>query len=387
MFFVWENFMKRKRIICFVMLSVLLSFPLYGRSGKVPHFLDTFTPKKDTTLLVVFHPTMYVLESIDALKKAGFIPDNMYVVGLYHIKEKVGYKKSMKFAKSFNKRWIFFHAAENPLTPDNIFMKNGCSSLFKKIVDKADGAILFGGADIPPYLYGKKTSLLTEISTPFRHFFELSFVFHLLGGYQDTTFTPLLENKPDFPLLGICLGAQSLNVGTGGTLVQDIWSEIYKTNTAEDVTSLNKEQLHRNPWSIIYPEKNLLHYAMHHVILEPGKILADVISVYKGQEPLVISSHHQAVNKIGRNFEVAAYSMDKKVVEAIVNKKFPQVLGLQFHPEFDIIWTDHSKVQFELSGKKESVDNLLKRDNRSLEFHKNLWKWFFSTIQYYRERA
>ncbi|MCD6116992.1 gamma-glutamyl-gamma-aminobutyrate hydrolase family protein [bacterium] len=373
--------MKRKKIFFFTIIYILLSISIYGKSTKPPHFIDTYIPKKDTTLLVVFHPTMYVLNSVNALKQAGFIPDNMYVVGVFSINEKADYTMPEQFAGNFKKKWLFFHAAAGSLYTENIFQKNNCSPLFKEIVQKADGAILFGGADIPPYLYEEKTSLLTSISTPFRHFIELSFVFNLLGGYQDKTFEPMLKDKPDFPFLGICLGEQSLNVGTGGTLVQDIWSEIYKTKTAEDVTFLNSEQLHRNPWAVIFPEKSLMHFSMHHIILKPSKVLADKISVYTGQKPLVISSHHQAVEKIGKNFEIAAYSMDKKVIEAIVNKKFPNVLGVQFHPEFTSIWADHSKVRFIPGEKTASISSILEKDDRSMDFHRNIWTWFFNSVE------
>ena len=73
--------------------------------------------------------------------------------------------------------------------------------------------------------------------------------------------------------------------------------------------------------------------------------------------------------------------MDGKIIEAIVHKKYSNVLGVQFHPEFKIIWTDHSAVQFRPYGQRNSVEYLLKNDNNSLDFYKNLWKWFFTSVQ------
>jgi putative glutamine amidotransferase len=43
-------------------------------------------------------------------------------------------------------------------------------------------------------------------------------------------------------VFGICLGCESLNVGTGGTLTQDIWSEIYGVLYLEDAVALSKER-------------------------------------------------------------------------------------------------------------------------------------------------
>ena len=63
---------------------------------------------------------------------------------------------------------------------------------------------------------GKRRASSRPIEDPVRHYFEVSAIFHLLGGSQDPAFQGLLEGRPDFPVLGICLGCQSLNVGTGG---------------------------------------------------------------------------------------------------------------------------------------------------------------------------
>jgi hypothetical protein len=58
------------------------------------------------------------------------------------------------------------------------------------------------------------------ITDPHRHYLELSFLFHLLGGFQDESFLPLLEERPEYPVLGICLGMQSMNVATGGDMIR-----------------------------------------------------------------------------------------------------------------------------------------------------------------------
>ncbi|MFW5721010.1 MAG: gamma-glutamyl-gamma-aminobutyrate hydrolase family protein, partial [Bacteroidota bacterium] len=50
-------------------------------------------------------------------------------------------------------------------------------------------------------------------------------------------------------------------------------------------------------------------------------------------EPLIYSNHHQAIEKTGKDLEVIATSTDGNIVEAVQHKKYPNVLGIQFHPE------------------------------------------------------
>lgn len=58
-------------------------------------------------------------------------------------------------------------------------------------------------------------------------------------------------------MLGICLGSQTLNVGTGGTLFKDVWSEIYGKKYLEGVIQIGRENLHKNPFARLYPEEKL----------------------------------------------------------------------------------------------------------------------------------
>jgi len=377
-----------RRFICAAALLIGLA-PVAGiaQTGPAPRFLETFTRHPDTVVVAIFHPTMYVIESVNALKKAGFIADNYYAVGLYHTSEGADYTESMEFADALKDKWIFFHSEDGQLSPGNIYTENDCADSYRLVIEKTDGAILFGGADIPPYCYNEETSLLTRISTPARHLFELSFVFNALGGYQDTAFTPLLDKHPEFPLLGICLGEQSINVGTGGTLIQDIWSELYGKKTAEQVILMDQDALHRNPWKAIYPVTDILSYSMHHITPVNDGLLHREFSVFKGQKPLVISSHHQAVENLGMNIQAAAYSADGRVVEAITHTEYPHVLGLQFHPEFSIIWTDKRPVSFFPGDEERTIEQRLADDNKSLSFHRRLWKWFFGKTRYFHKTS
>ena len=161
------------------------------------------------------------------------------------------------------------------------------------------GVIFFGGPDIPPELYGQKMGLMTEVSDPVRHYLELSFIFHLLGGYQDEKFRPLLEGR-HFAVLGICLGCQSLNVGTGGTLVQDIWSETYGKNTIEDVIALGKDNWHTNPLYRLDPSRGLFPDFLHPIKLDPKGFFCSRLGFLPNLTPTVLSAHHQQIKKPGK---------------------------------------------------------------------------------------
>ena len=274
---------------------------------------------------------------------------------------------------------------------NSLFQKNSLDAEFNEIFKKSDGIIFFGGADIPPYIYHEKTNLLTQIHTPYRHFLELSFIFHLLGGFQNKDFKAFLEFNPQFPVLGICLGCQSLNVATGGTLIQDIPSEIYGKMYLEDVISSPPESWHTNPFIRLYPEKavsqNLFPYIMHPIKLRKKAKFVSSLGFQAEDSPYVLSAHHQMVDKLGKGMKIAATSLDGKVVEAIEHQAYPNVLGTQFHPEFPILWDQAKKFKMRPEDKQEkSLLSILKNNPPSFAFHKKIWSWFCEKLVAYHKK-
>jgi len=247
------------------------------------------------------------VRSLVMLREKGLIKlENLLVVGVYHEKEKTDYQKTIDFVMEDSLDWIRFHQLTDDIDKDVVFQKNALSDDFEKIFKNSDGIIFFGWADIPPYIYNNKTNLLSSINTPYRSFLETSFIFHLLGGSQDKNFKALLESRPEFPVLGICLGCQSLNVGTGGTLIQDIWSEKYGKKYLEDIIALSKDKWHANPFAKLYPEEKLIPYNMHPLkLLKTGKFLNE-FGFTKEDKPFIISAHHQMVGKLGKDMKVIA---------------------------------------------------------------------------------
>ncbi len=134
---------------------------------------------------------------------------------------------------------------------------------------------------------------------------------------KDETDLLVLEEaeKLKMPILAICYGCQSLNVSRGGTLFQDIESQIDN--------SLKHEQgvpLERNSHSISIKENSLLERLITTVNNADKKITVN-------------SHHHQAIKKVGKNLDASAWANDSVIecIEDVREDRF--VLGVQWHPE------------------------------------------------------
>ncbi len=153
---------------------------------------------------------------------------------------------------------------------------------------RLDGLLMPGGADIPPSEYGEEAHESVALLDESRFEFEKALVTAWM-------------NETDKPLLGICLGSQWINVAAGGSLVQDIPSEIGTD--------------HREP---------------HSVVLEPDSRLARIFGT---TELEVNSHHHQAAKRIGSGLRAVAKAPDG-VVEATESTDPDRFLiGVQWHPE------------------------------------------------------
>ena len=171
--------------------------------------------------------------------------------------------------------------------------------LIKSLGELLDGIIITGGDfDIDPNIYKQKKEGSRKINKK-RTNFEIKI------------YNKFLElNKP---ILGICGGAQLINVASGGTLFQDISKK-----------HINHEQINpRNETS-------------HKINIVKKTKLFDIC---KKNTIKVNSAHHQAIHKLGKDIQISATSNDG-VVEGIEHKKHRWCMGLQWHPEFLITTAD-----------------------------------------------
>lgn len=153
-----------------------------------------------------------------------------------------------------------------------------------------DGLVLQGGADISPRAYGEEPLRPEWAGDAMRDRFEIELVRAFVEAGK--------------PVLGVCRGAQLINVALGGSLHQDI-----PAHRSDD-----------------YDQH------AHDVRLEPGSGLARLYGELGPRR--VVSIHHQAINRLGRDLEVEARSLDDGIVEAIRMKGASYVCAVQWHPEF-----------------------------------------------------
>jgi putative glutamine amidotransferase len=161
-----------------------------------------------------------------------------------------------------------------------------------------DALVLQGGADVAPPTYGEQPRDPAWTGDRVRDRYEIELLEAFVG-----------KGKP---VLGICRGCQLINVAFGGTLYQDIGTQIPEALDHRDITKY---------------ERNF-----HPLQFVPGTGLA---RLYPDRTEATINTiHHQAVNKLGRGMIVEAVAVPDGIVEAIRWRGPSYVLGVQWHPEF-----------------------------------------------------
>lgn len=163
-----------------------------------------------------------------------------------------------------------------------------------------DGVLLTGGGDIDPGLYAEPPHPTTKEVDAQRDRFEIDLA--------------RLAMKEGIPLLGICRGLQVMNVAAGGTLIQDIPSQV-----ADHVEHHVNEPLDA---------------VAHPVQIARGSVLARVMGdrLAGGDRLQVNSRHHQSIARVAAGFDVSATAPDG-VIEAIERPDLPFCLAVQWHPE------------------------------------------------------
>jgi len=333
-------------------------------------------PPQQVTLLLT-HPSRGELGNIAGLVRRGLLRvPGLRVRGIYHSSEWDDYQPARSFISEEAPEWMEIEELTCSLPEDRVFAGNDCSRVFGQLVEEADGIIFPGGPDIPPALYGEKTRLTTVIENPPRHRFEISLLVHLLGSPRAPALRPLLERRPRFLVLGLCLGMQSLNVASGGTLVQDIPSQLYGVQTFEEGLRLPADRVHRSYRAPLRPAQGVGWAVVHPVRIDASwPAAAALLPGGRGGVVRVVSLHHQALGRLGRDLQVWATSLDGKVVEGVHHRRYPAVLGVQFHPEKDILYdADHIYLAQPEAGQSNYIAAWYAGDARARAFHRAFWK-------------
>ncbi|HJV00454.1 MAG TPA: type 1 glutamine amidotransferase [Burkholderiaceae bacterium] len=175
------------------------------------------------------------------------------------------------------------------LHPSNIRLRDYARHL--------DGLVLQGGADVSPQSYSEAPTRPEWSGDRARDMYELELLHEFVEAGK--------------PVLGVCRGCQLINVAFGGTLYQDIASDV---PTAQPHVH---DDYDRHRHAITFPRGSSLARLFH------------------GQASGMVNSiHHQAVKTLGRDMMIEALSEPDQMVEAIRYRKAPFVMGLQWHPEF-----------------------------------------------------
>lgn len=166
-----------------------------------------------------------------------------------------------------------------------------------------DGLLLTGGEDLSPATYSEQAHSSVVDVDPARDEFELALVTE--------------ARRRALPILAICRGAQVLNVACGGSLVQDIPSQV--TGALAHKLVVPAHQPYELAHEVWLEKDSLL-----------GRLMGERLSDADTCE--VNSRHHQAVKQVAPGFEVSATAPDG-VIEAIEDPKAAFCLGVQWHPE------------------------------------------------------
>jgi putative glutamine amidotransferase len=167
-----------------------------------------------------------------------------------------------------------------------------------RVLDRLDGLMLVGGADVESRGYGQEPHPLTETPIPLRDAVESALVREAIAR--------------EMPVLGICRGIQVINVAAGGTLLQHVPDAL-------------GHEWHR---------RRVGHFAgnEHEVRVDAGSRAMEAAG---GSPHRVVSHHHQAVADLGDGLLVSARAVGDGLPEAIESEGAGWVLGVQWHPEAD----------------------------------------------------
>lgn len=161
-----------------------------------------------------------------------------------------------------------------------------------------DGLLLQGGADVSPQSYGEEALRPEWRGDRIRDLYELDLIWECI-----------IQGKP---VLGICRGCQLLNVAFGGSLWQDVESQVEGAQPHVDHAAYDRH--------------------VHALDFLPGSLLARLYP--HTESPHVTSIHHQAIKRIGNGLHVEAMAVGDAIIEAVRWDGNSFVYGVQWHPEF-----------------------------------------------------
>ena len=205
-------------------------------------------------------------------------------------------KKTLMYAEQELYTWVAEAGALPFMLPQ---LKNDSGTSITDMIKDMDGILFSGGADLCPKSYGEEP-LRPEWSGDLNR-----------DQYEIDVFN--IAKDLGKPILGICRGHQLINVAMGGTLFQDIQTQIDNSHCHRDA--------------------EIYDGLKHDVSILPNTVLSEI---YDGQEKATINTvHHQAVKDLGQGLVAMAYSEPDNILEAFCSDQDDEyIMGIQWHPEW-----------------------------------------------------
>ncbi|WP_281164471.1 gamma-glutamyl-gamma-aminobutyrate hydrolase family protein [Liquorilactobacillus sicerae] len=162
-----------------------------------------------------------------------------------------------------------------------------------------DGFYFPGGPDVSPFYFKEEPTVGLSFVERARDRLEIELIKKAVAAGKT--------------LLGVCRGMQVINIALGGDVYQDLTKQF-----------VEPQKLFQ------HAQKGDINEASHHIKITAGTHLA---KIFAEQTLAVNSHHHQAVRRVAAGLRVAARAADG-VIEAVESENSPQILAVQWHPEF-----------------------------------------------------
>ncbi len=210
--------------------------------------------------------------------------------------------KTLQYVEQSIAHWVMSTGALAVMVPSPTGATQRGDVTLDHFAQWLDGLVLHGGADVSPLSYGEQPLQDKWAGDRVRDEYEIA----LVAAFER-------HRKPVF---GVCRGLQLMNVAYGGTLYQDIATQVPQSLTHRDAA--------------VYDQN------FHSIDILPQSRLA---ALYPGAGRVTVNSiHHQAIKDLAPGFQVEAVSNEDGLVEAIrrSDRSLPYLAAVQWHPEFHL---------------------------------------------------
>jgi len=207
-------------------------------------------------------------------------------------------KKTLQYIEQSMAHWIMASGALPVMIPSPAGETARGEVHFDDYAHWLDGLVLHGGADVWPGSYGETPLEERWSGDRLRDEYEIALAKAFVQAGK--------------PVFGVCRGMQLINVAFGGTLLQDIGTQM--------------------PQALVHRNADIYDHNFHQLEIVPATRLQDLLA---GARSCKINSiHHQGIKQLAGGFVVGARCPDDGMIEAIRHTGSAYIAAVQWHPEF-----------------------------------------------------